>query len=130
MRIFVLPALAAATMLLGGCSTYGGLGGGFGGILGGDTYRDDPYRSGSYGYEPYRGPDNYGTNYRNDFERAAFNACGRQASQYGRVAIDRVEQIDRDSVRVIGRTDSRDSRRDEFGCTFRSDGRIVDFRLG
>ena len=122
-------AIAAATMLLGGCSTYGGLGG-LGGILGGDTYRDDPYRSGSYGYEPYRGPDNYGTNYRNDFERAAFNACGRQASQYGRVAIDRVEQIDRDSVRVIGRTDSRDSRRDEFGCTFRSDGRIVDFRLG
>ena len=113
MKTSLIPAIAAATMLLGG-----------------DTYRDDPYRSGSYGYEPYRGPDNYGTNYRNDFERAAFNACGRQASQYGRVAIDRVEQIDQNSVRVIGRTDSRDSRRDEFGCTFRSDGRIVDFRLG
>jgi hypothetical protein len=119
MKTSLIPAIAAATMLLGGCSAYGGLGG-LGGILGGDTYRDDPYR----------GPDNYGTNYRNDFERAAFNACGRQASQYGRVAIDRVEQIDQNSVRVIGRTDSRDSRRDEFGCTFRSDGRIVDFRLG
>lgn len=129
MKTSLIPAIAAATMLLGGCSAYGGLGG-LGGILGGDTYRDDPYRTGSYGYEPYRGPDNYGTNYRNDFERAAFNACGRQASQYGRVAIDRVEQIDQNSVRVIGRTDSRDSRRDEFGCTFRSDGRIVDFRLG
>ena len=129
MKTSLIPAIAAATMLLGGCSAYGGLGG-LGGILGGDPYRDDPYRSGSYGYEPYRGPDNYGTNYRNDFERAAFNACGRQASQYGRVAIDRVEQIDQNSVRVIGRTDSRDSRRDEFGCTFRSDGRIVDFRLG
>ena len=129
MKTSLIPAIATATMLLGGCSAYGGLGG-LGGILGGDTYRDDPYRSGSYGYEPYRGPDNYGTNYRNDFERAAFNACGRQASQYGRVAIDRVEQIDQNSVRVIGRTDSRDSRRDEFGCTFRSDGRIVDFRLG
>ena len=34
------------------------------------------------------------------------------------------------AVRVIGRIDSRDTRRDEFGCTFRSDGRIVDFRLG
>ncbi|MCH2486721.1 MAG: hypothetical protein MK010_03125 [Erythrobacter sp.] len=129
MKISFVPALATATMLLGGCSAYGGLGG-LGGILGGDTYRDDPYRSGSYGYEPYRGDDLYGTNYSNDFERAAFNACGRRASQYGRVAIDRVEQIDRNAVRVIGRTDSRDSRRDEFGCTFRSDGRIVDFRLG
>ena len=121
--IRLIPALAA-TVLLGGCSASGGLGG-LGGILGGDTYR-----SGSGGYEPYRGDDLYGTNYSNDFERAAFNACGRQASQYGRVAIDRVEQIDRNAVRVIGRIDSRDSRRDEFGCTFRSDGRIVDFRLG
>ena len=121
--IRLIPALAA-TAILGGCSAYGGLGG-LGGILGGDTYR-----SGSGGYEPYRGDDLYGTNYRNDFERAAFNACGRQASQYGRVAIDRVEQIDRNAVRVIGRIDSRDSRRDEFGCTFRSDGRIGDFRLG
>ena len=121
--IRLIPALAA-TVLLGGCSAYGGLGG-LGGILGGDTYR-----SGSGGYEPYRGDDLYGTNYSNDFERAAFNACGRQASQYGRVASDRGEQIDRNAVRVIGRIDSRDSRRDEFGCTFRSDGRIVDFRLG
>ena len=121
--IRLVPALAA-TAMLGGCSAYGGLGG-LGGILGGDTYR-----SGSGGYERYRGDDLYGTNYSNDFERAAFNACGRQASQYGRVAIDRVEQIDRNAVRVIGRIDSRDTRRDEFGCTFRSDGRIVDFRLG
>ena len=121
--IRLIPALAA-TVLLGGCSAYGGLGG-RGGILGGDTYR-----SGSCGYEPSRGDDLYGTNYSTDFERAAFNACGRQASQYGRVAIDRVEQIDRNAVRVIGRIDSRDSRRDEFGCPFRSDGRIVDFRLG
>ena len=63
MKTSLIPAIAAAIMLLGGCSAYGGLGG-LGGILGGDTYRDDPYRSGSYGYEPYRGPDNYGTNYR------------------------------------------------------------------
>lgn len=83
--IRLIPALAA-TVLLGGCSAYGGLGG-LGGILGGDTYR-----SGSGGYEPYRGDDLYGTNYSNDFERAAFNACGRQASQYGRVAIDRTDR--------------------------------------
>ena len=35
--IRLIPALAA-TVLLGGCSAYGGLGG-LGGILGGDTYR-------------------------------------------------------------------------------------------
>ena len=115
-------ALAAAGLALSGCASYGDP---LGGIFGGDRYGNSSGR-----YDPYRGPDRYGTNYSNDFERAAFNACGQRASRYGRVAIDRVEQVNRDQVRVIGRTDSRDSRRDEFGCTFRSDGRIVDFRLG
>ena len=121
MKFASLATLATAALALSACSTYGDP---LGGIFGGDRYRD-----GSYGYDPYGGPDRYGTGYSNDFERAAFNACGQRASQYGRVAIDRVDQSTRDLVRVIGRTDSRDSRRDEFGCTFRSDGRIVDFRL-
>ena len=125
MKIFSLPtafpAIAAATVMLAGCTTYGS--DPLGGIFGGDPYRNDEYRDDRYG------ADRYGTGYSNDFERAAFNACGQQATRYGRVAIDRVDQVTRDSVRVVGRTDSRDRRRDEFACTFRSDGRVIDFRV-
>ncbi len=125
MKIFSLPtafpAIAAATVMLAGCTAYGS--DPLGGIFGGDPYRDDEYRDDRYG------ADRYGTGYSNDFERAAFNACGQRATRYGRVAIDRVDQVTRDSVRVVGRTDSRDRRRDEFTCTFRSDGRVIDFRV-
>ncbi|MGI8943379.1 MAG: hypothetical protein ACR2FJ_03945 [Qipengyuania sp.] len=109
MKKTILAATLAGTMTLGGCAA---LGTGLGGILG-----DDNNNSG-YGY---------GSN--NDFERAAVNACGREASRYGRVAIDQVTQVSRDVVRVVGRTDSRDSRRDQFSCAFRSDNRIVEFRF-
>ncbi len=120
-----LPAFAAATVMLGGCTAYGS--DPLGGVFGGDPYRDGEYRDGRYGADPRS--DRYGTGYSNDFERDAFNACGQQATRYGRVAIDRVDQVRRDSVRVVGRTDSRDRRTDEFTCTFRSDGRVVDFRV-
>ncbi len=101
MRKLFLPTLMSATLLLGGCAY------GLGGALGNDGYG---YRSG------------------NDFERAAVDACGREASRYGRVSISNVDQNDRDTVRVNGRIDVRDNRGDEFTCIFRSDGRIVDFR--
>lgn len=105
MHKFLLPTLVPATLLLGGCAY------GLGGILDDNRYGDG-----------------YGYNSNSEFERAAVNACGREASRYGRVSITRVDQDSRDTVRVTGRINVRDNRRDEFGCTFRSDGRIVDFR--
>ncbi len=114
MRKIITPAILAGTLALGGCATYGGglLGGGFGN----DRY-DDRY-AGGYGYD--RG---------GDFERAGANACGREASRYGRARVDEVNQEGRDSVIVTGYIDSRDRRGDgRFGCTFSRDGRIVDFR--
>ena len=109
MRKFI-PTLIAGTVLLGGCAA--GMGGNpigdiLGSVMGGNT----------------------GTQGSSEFERAAVNACGQQASQYGRVSITRVEQNSRDTVRVDGRIESN-RRLVQFTCTFRSDGRIVDFRTG
>lgn len=101
-----IPVVLVSTVLIGGCATYGS-----GGLLG-DILGDD------YGYSAG-----------GDFERAAANACGREASRYGRVRIERVDQRDRDYVYVYGRIDNRDRDRDEFTCVFRADGRIVDFDL-
>ena len=108
MRSIFIPVALAGTVLLGGCATYGSNGGLLGDIFGGDGY---------------------GYNAGDDFERAAANACGREASRYGRVRIDRVDRRDRDFVHVSGRIDNRDRRRDEFTCVFRADGRVVDFNL-
>lgn len=111
MRKIILPTMMAGTLLLGGCAA--GLGGNplgdiLGSVLGGAGARGS------------------GT----EFERAAVNACGQQASQYGRVSITNVEQRSRDTVRVDGRIQANDGRQGQFTCTFRSDGRIVDFRIG
>jgi hypothetical protein len=103
MNKFLIPAALAGTVMLGGCASLGGLGG----LLGGDDY---------------------GYNARTDFERAAVEGCGREASRYGRVNITRVEQQGRDYVYVYGRIETRDYSRDEFTCVFRGDGRIVDFQ--
>ena len=109
MRKPVLGAVMSASLLLGGCAMYGD------GLLDQDRY-----------------DDRYGDNYRydnvTDFKRAAENACGREASRYGRATISRVEERNRDEVIVTGRIRTDDSRRDEFGCTFTRDGRIADFR--
>ena len=113
-KIFLIPAILAGTLTLGGCAQYGGglLGTGYGN----DRY-DDRYGS------------NYGYNRGGDFERAAADACGREASRYGRARVDEVNQEGRDTVIVTGYIDSRKRRGDgRFGCTFRSDGRITDFR--
>ncbi|MBX7540175.1 hypothetical protein [Qipengyuania sphaerica] len=103
MNKFLIPATLASTVLLGGCASLGGLGG----LLGGDDY---------------------GYNARGDFEAAAVRACGQEASRYGRVSIQNVDQQGRDYVYVYGRIETRDYNRDEFTCVFRNDGRIVDFQ--
>ena len=108
MRKF-FPTLIAGTIFLGGCAA--GMGGNpigdiLGSVLGGNT----------------------GAQGTSEFERAAVNACGQQASQYGRVSITRAEQNSQSTVRVDGRIEARDGRQGRFTCTFRSDGRIVDFR--
>ena len=106
MRKVTLPVTIAAALSLAGCAGYG---------LGGSEYG---YGS-DYGYG-YNGSD--------DFERAALNACGREASRYGRVSINSVNQETRDRVVVTGNIAVRDRNRDQFGCTFDRDGRISDFR--
>lgn len=112
MRKLLLPLALAGGLAVSGCSTYGGgpLGGILGSVLGGNNS----------GYNNQR---------LNDFERAAANACGREAQQYGRVSLRDVDQEDRDYVRVRGTVEDRRGRRDSFNCIFRSDGRIVEFRF-
>ena len=117
-----MSALFAGAIALGGCAYgYGdgyGYDDGYGGGYGGGGY-------GGYGGE-------YGYSYRNDgeFERAAVNACGREASRYGRIRITYAEERDRGVYTVQGDINNRDRRRDQFTCRFDSSGRIVDFRLG
>ena len=107
MKHTILPVLAAGTMLLGGCASgYGGSGGLFGDLLGGNVRNDN-----------------------DRFERAAADACGREASRYGRVAISDVRQTSSEIVRVDGRVQTRDRYERRFNCIFRNDGRIVDFRI-
>ena len=113
MRKIILPALVSSTLLMGGCAASPGYGGGpLDGVLGGVFDSNDP-----------------GDRDLNEFERAAVS--GREADRItsGRVRVERVDQITRETVRVDGRIETRDSSRDNFTCTFRSDGRIVDFRL-
>ncbi len=106
MRKIFLPAALAAPLLLGGCAGLGGL---LDPLLGGNDRYDDRNLS--------------------QFERAAYEACGREASRYGRVQVTDVRQTDRDFVQVRGRIDTRDRRNDEFYCVFRNDGRITEFRV-
>ncbi|WP_126173150.1 hypothetical protein [Altericroceibacterium xinjiangense] len=118
MRKIVLPTVVAGTLLLGGCASgMGGdpLGAILGSVLGGS----------GLGGSVLGGASNQTSG--NEFERAAVNACGQQASQYGRVSIANVQQS-RDSVRVDGRIAGNDRYERQFTCTFRSDGQIVDFR--
>ncbi|MWV26665.1 hypothetical protein GRF63_01990 [Erythrobacter sp. GH3-10] len=111
----MLPAVLTCTLLLCGCAASPGYGGNpLGGLLGGILGTNDP-----------------GDRELSQFERAAVSACGREADDNSRdrVRVTRVDQITRDTVRVDGNLETRDTRRDNFTCTFRSDGRIVDFRI-
>ena len=61
---------------------------------------------------------------------SAVNACGREASRYGRVRITYAEERERGLYTVQGQIEIRDPRRDQFTCEFGARGQIVDFRLG
>ena len=121
MRKTIITSVLASTLLLGGCAQngleglggYGGnpIGSVLGGILnGGLGTRNSGYSS-------------------SDFERAAVNACGQTASQYGQVSITDADRTSNSTVRVEGRIAQNYSQR-AFTCSFRSDGQITDFRIG
>lgn len=118
MRKTTISALLAGTLMLGGCA-YGT------GVGYGDEYGYDDRYGGNYGGD-------YGYSYRdnNDFERAAVNACGREASRYGRIRITYAEERDRGVFTVQGEISNRDRRVDVFTCRFDASGRIIDFRTG
>ncbi|MBY8336913.1 hypothetical protein KYN89_07610 [Alteriqipengyuania sp. NZ-12B] len=122
MRKLTIPALLAGTLLLGGCAY--GPGYGYNDGYGPGGGYNDGYGSG-YG-------DGYGYSYRqnSEFERAAVNACGREASRTGRVEITYAEERDRGVYTVQGRIAVRDRSRDQFTCQFSASGRIIDFRFG
>ena len=121
MRKITITTVLASTLLLGGCAQTGleGLGGNpIGGILGSVL---------AGGLGTAGSGSGYGSQ---DFEQAAVNACGQQASQYGQVRINDVGQTSRDSVRVDGTIAQNNYQQRSFTCSFRSDGRITDFRVG
>ena len=66
----------------------------------------------------------YGTN----MSQAAASTCANYASRYGRVSVNNVRQLDANLVKVGGYV-SRGYRNEGWDCTFRSDGRVVDFDL-
>ena len=126
MHKLMIPALLAGTLLLGGCAYGPGYG------------YDDGYGPGGGYNDGYGGGygdgygDGYGYSYRqnSEFERAAVNACGREASRTGRVEITYAEERDRGVYTVQGRIAVRDRSRDQFTCQFSASGRIIDFRFG
>lgn len=132
MRKLFAPILLAGTLALGACATspYGGMGGPLetvlGSVLGGSVggYGNGSY--GGYGNGGYGGYGGYGSG---NFQQAAINACGSQASRYGQVQIRDVRQQSSSTLRVYGNVYNRYGRSDDFACSFRSDGRITDFDL-
>lgn len=79
---------------------------------------------GSAGYGTYGYPAGYG----GGFSQAAAQACANYASRYGRVSIRNVQQLDGNHMKVFGYA-SNGYRNEGWDCTFRSDGRVVDFDL-
>ncbi|HEY0626228.1 MAG TPA: hypothetical protein VGD10_05785 [Allosphingosinicella sp.] len=118
MRKSLLPLVLGSTLALGACaSPLGGLGG-----LGGPY---DPV--GAVLGSVLGGATNSGYGYGNqNFQQAAVNACGNEASRYGQVGINDVRQQSSSTLRVYGTINNNYDRR-SFACSFRSDGRITDF---
>lgn len=103
MRKILLPLLVAGALPLGGCVA------GLGDILGGG----DRYGRG--------GPN---------FEAMAVDACGTEASRYGRAQVTQVTQASRSTMRVSGMVDTNYGyNRRSFTCTYREDGRITNFDI-
>lgn len=120
MRKLFAPLILGSTLALGACATnpYGGYGSPYGG-----GYGDVGAILGTI--LGASGSGQYGTQ---GFQQAAVNACGQAAARYGQVQIRDVRQTSRSSLRVYGMVGSAYGARD-FGCTFRSDGRITDFDI-
>jgi hypothetical protein len=102
-RKIMMPALLAGSLAVSGCANP--LGSLLNTVLGGS-----------------------GGGHNANFQQAAVNACGNQASQYGRVQIDNVSQRSSTTLRVHGRIDDGYRIR-AFTCDFRDDGRIVSFNM-
>jgi hypothetical protein len=91
----------------------------------------DAVQGGYYGYGSYNSADRY-----------AVNACGNEASRYGRVSISDVRPKSRDKMEVRGfvdpqgffdrgydyRSGHRGYERRTFACTVRYDGRVTKFK--
>lgn len=117
--------LAAAALPLAACATspYGYGANPVGAIIGSIGTLGSGYGS---GYGGYGGGYGYGGN----FSQSAAQACASVASRYGgAVQVTSVRQADRnDRLRVRGYV-QRGYGADDWGCTFRSDGRITDFDI-
>ena len=105
MRKSLLPILFAATLPLGGCTTYDVLGG----LLGNDGYYGQGGQS---------------------FDAAAAEACAYEARRYGYANVTSVRQVSSRTMRVYGTIQANnDYARHSFECDFRDDGRITDFDI-
>lgn len=106
--------LLLATMALAGCG-----------------YSTSPYGYNRYAYNPYTYNPYVGTVGMlggASFSQAAANACAGYAARYGAVRVTSVRQTDYGRMRVRGYV-SRGFGSDDWGCTFRADGRITDFDI-
>ena len=113
MRKFLMPVLLAGTFTLGGCTATGIAEQVLGSVLGGQ---------GGYGNS------NQGAYGNQNFQRAAIDACGQYASQYGRVSIQNVEQRSRSTLRVYGTIQTNNGFNNRrFACSFNTRGQITDF---
>ena len=112
MRKSILPILLITTMPLAGCAAgMGGLSGPsvLGSVLGNVLASGAQGRGGA------------------DFQTMAIDACGAEASRYGRVSITDVRASSRSTLRVFGTVDANNFQRHAFACSYREDGRIIDF---
>lgn len=112
MRKSILPLLAVSALSVSACATGMGGPGVLGSVLGNVL---------SSGAQGRGGPD---------FQTMAIEACGSEASRYGRVNVSDVQAVSRSTLRVYGTVDTGSFQRRSFACNFREDGRITDFDWG
>ena len=66
-----------------------------------------------------------------ELQAAAVSACTQQASQHGQATVNTLQQIGRGTLRANGTIAASSSLpQRSFSCTFRSDGKVIEFRLG
>lgn len=117
MKKFAIICALGGSMALGGCASYGGLGGGAGQSVLGSVLGSVLNTGGNGGYYGQGGPS---------LQEAAIEGCAIEANRYGRAGVTDVRQQDSNTLRVFGTIDTNYQRR-AFACSFRSDGRITDF---